>query len=129
MIECKTDAYRAETRRAGIVLVSTVRKITNLICPLEFIQTDAVSDTVVPARYRILFIDDAGNPISNEQFYDADSREEDSSKRIFRKQFQFKNQKYSRDKKYYLVIIDETGIETARHEVIMDIAMADDFGF
>ena len=98
-------------------------------CPLEFIQTDAVSDTVVPARYRILFIDDAGNPISNEQFYDADSREEDSSKRIFRKQFQFKNQKYSRDKKYYLVIIDETGIETARHEVIMDIAMADDFGF
>lgn len=129
VIECKTDAYRAETRRAGIVLVSTVRKITNLICPLEFIQTDAVSDTVVPARYRILFIDDAGNPISNEQFYDADSREEDSSKRIFRKQFQFKNQKYSRDKKYYLVIIDETGIETARHEVIMDIAMADDFGF
>jgi uncharacterized protein (TIGR02687 family) len=129
VIECKTDAYRAETRRAGIVLVSTVRKITNLICPLEFIQTDAVSDTVVPARYRILFIDDTGNPISNEQFYDADSREEDSSRRIFRRQFQFKNQKYSREKKYYLVIVDETGIETARHEVIMDIAMADDFGF
>lgn len=35
-----------ERRPAQISLVSIVQKITNLITTLDFIQTDAVSDTV-----------------------------------------------------------------------------------
>ena len=44
--------------------------------------------------------------------------------------FNFKNQKYDRAKNYYLVVSDaNTDIELFRHEVVMDIAFADDFGW
>jgi hypothetical protein len=71
-----------------------------------------------------------GERISNENMYVADSRESDSSKRIFRMKFNFKNQKYDKDKHYYLVVTDDnTGLELFRYPVIMDIAFAEDFGF
>ena len=44
--------------------------------------------------------------------------------------FILKNQKYSNVSKYYVVACDEgTGIELFRHEITIDIAFADDFGF
>ena len=36
-----------ETKNAEIALVSIVHKITNLITSMDFIQSDAVSDTAV----------------------------------------------------------------------------------
>ena len=44
--------------------------------------------------------------------------------------FIFKNQKYDKLKKYFLIVVDDkTGMETFRREVIMDLAFAGDFGF
>ena len=43
------DVYK----RQEIALVSIVHKITNLITSMDFIQSDAVSDTVKAAKYRI----------------------------------------------------------------------------
>ena len=103
---------------------------TNLITTLDFIQTDMVSDVVKAANYRIFFVSDTGEKISNENLYAADKKDADASKRIFRLRFSFKNRKYDRTHRYYLVIQDEkTGMETFRQEVIMDLAFADDFGF
>ena len=42
-----------ETKNGEIALVSIVHKITNLITSMDFIQSDAVSDTVKAAKYRI----------------------------------------------------------------------------
>ena len=51
-------------------------------------------------------------------------------KRLFRLRFTFKNKKYDKSKKYYLVAYDESNdVEAFRHEVIMDVAFANDFGF
>lgn len=62
--------------------------------------------------------------------YVADSREPDSSKRIFKMRFNFKNKKYDSSKHYYLSVYDASNeVELFRHQVIMDIAMADDFGW
>ena len=105
-------------------------KITNLITSMDFIQSDAVSDTVKAAKYRIFFLSEDNEKISNENSYVADSREENAQKRIFRMRFTFKNKKYDKDKQYYLVVYDEeSGLEQWRQPVIMDIAFADDFGF
>ena len=91
---------------------------------------DAVSDTVKAAKYRIFFLSEDNEKISNENSYVADSREENAQKRIFRMRFTFKNKKYDKDKQYYLVVYDEeSGLEQWRQPVIMDIAFADDFGF
>ena len=130
VLEIKMERGHMETKNAEIALVSIVRKITNLITSLDFIQSDAVSDTVKTAKYRIFFLSEDNEKISNENSYVADSREENAQKRIFRMRFTFKNKKYDKDKQYYLVVYDEqSGLEQWRQPVMMDIAFADDFGF
>ena len=130
VLDIKMEKYHMETRPAQITLVSMVQKITNLITTMDFIQTDAVSDSIKPATYRIYFISEDNEKISNENIYVADKRDTDETKRIFRMRFNFKNKKYDKHKQYYLVVYDDaTGIESFRHPVIMDIAFADDFGF
>ena len=130
VLEFKMERGHMETKNAEIALVSIVHKITNLITSMDFIQSDAVSDTVKAAKYRIFFLSEDNEKISNENSYVADSREENAQKRIFRMRFTFKNKKYDKDKQYYLVVYDEeNGLEQWRQPVIMDIAFADDFGF
>ena len=130
VIDIRMGRGKAETRSAQIMLVSIISKITSLITTLDFIQSEAVSDVVRTASYQICFVDEVGNLISNENIYIADSREEDSAKRIFRLRFTFKNQEYDKDKPYYLIGKDEnTGVEVFRHQVIMDLPFAGNFGF
>lgn len=129
VIDVKTEKARRETTVASIDLVSLLNKITNLITTLDFIQTEPVSDVVKEANYRAYFVTDAGEKISNENLVAADKKDPDASKRIFRLRFSFKNRKYDRNHKYYLVAIDYNNCEVLRREVIMDLAFADDFGF
>ena len=119
-----------ERRPAQISLVSIVQKITNLITTLDFIQTDAVSDTIKKTTNKMYFISEDIEKIFNENTYIADSRDTDTQKRIFRMRFTFKNKQYDKNQQYYLVVYDEaTGTESFRHPVIMDLAFAYDYGF
>ena len=130
VVDIKMDRGRMETTTVQIALVSMVQKITNLITNLEFIQSDPVSDTVKATNYKMYFISEDNEKISNENTYVADKRDVDPQKRIFRMRFTFKNKKYDKNKQYYLAVYDETtGLEAFRHPVIMDMAFADDFGF
>lgn len=130
LIEVKTEKAHVATANAKIALVSLTSKITNLITSLDFVQTEAVGDAVKETTYRVYFIDGAGEKISNEHLYVADKKDKDTVNRMFRLRFSFKNKKYSKAQKYYLVAYDDNNsLEVLRHEVIMDIAFADDFGF
>ena len=130
LITVKTDKSQVKFDTAKIALVSLTSKITNLITSLDFVQTEAVSSVVKETTYRIYFMNDKGDRISNEHLYVADKKDEDTVKRVFRLRFSFKNKKYSKDQKYYLVAYDDNNsLEVLRHEIVMDIAFADDFGF
>lgn len=130
VLDIKMERGRMETRPTQIALVSMMQKITNLITTMDFIQSDPVSDTVKAATYKLYFISEDNEKVSNENIYMADSREPDAAKRIFRLRFTFKNKKYDKDKHYFLVACDDaTGHEIFRHPVIMDLAFVDDFGF
>lgn len=130
LIEVKTEKAHVATKWAQIALVSLISKITNLITSLDFVQTDAVGEAVKETTYRIYFVDGNGEKISNEHLYVADKKDIDTVKRMFRLRFSFKNKKYDKAQKYYLVAYDDNNsLEVLRHEVIMDIAFADDFGF
>ncbi len=130
VIDIKMEKGHMETRTVQIMLVSLVQKITNLITTLDFIQSDPVSDVVKSTTYRLYFISDDNEKISNENIYVADKRDTDAQKRIFRMRFTFKNKKYNKDKHYYLVACDEnSGAEAFRHAVAMDLTFSDDFGF
>ena len=130
VLDIKMERGHMETRNAGIALVSMVRKITNKIAILDFIQSEPVSDVVKPATYRLFFLSEDNERISNENSYIADSRDQDAQKRIFRMKFQFKDKKYDKDKQYFFVVCDDTtGLEVFRHSVIMDLAFTDDYRF
>lgn len=130
VLDVKMERGHVETKPVQINLVSIVQKITNLITGMDFIQVEPVSDTAKATTYRMVFMSEDEERISNENIYVADSREPDSAKRMFRMRFHFKNQRYDKSKQYYLVVTDDkTGIEQFRHPVIVDITFADDFGF
>lgn len=130
VLEVKMERGHRETKNAEIALVSTVQKITNKITTMDFIQSEPVSDTVKATTYKIFFISEDNEKISNENSYIADSREPNAQKRIFRMKFQFKDKKYDPDKQYYLVVYDENArLESFRHPIIMDLPFTDDFGF
>ena len=130
MIDVKVYKGKRETSLAEIALVSLTSKITNLITTLDFVQTEPVSDVVKETSYRVYFISDNNEKISNENIVIADKKDKDTTKRMFRLRFNFKNKKYDKSQKYYLVAYDDKNdIEVLRHEIIMDIAFADDFGF
>lgn len=130
VIEVKTERSRVETFNASIDLVSLVNKITNLNVRLDFLQREAVSDTIKETTYKIFFMDEDGKHISNENVYHADNKEAETAKRVFTLRFSFRNQTYQKSKRYYLVAVDDkTGLETLRREVIMDLAFSGDFGF
>lgn len=130
VVQVKTIRGYKDDKNVGISLISMLPKITGLIINLDFIQQEPISDVIKPTDYKISFVDEQGENISNEEIYLVNSKEKESGKRIFRLRFNLKNQKYRRDKRYYLVATDtENGMEAFRHEVIIDIAFADDFGF
>jgi hypothetical protein len=130
LVTVKVERGHVETRPARIALVSMVQKITNLITQLDFIQQEPVSDVVKAAYYKIYFLSGDNEKISNECVYHADRKDTEPEKRIFRQRFILKNKKYDSSKKYWLVAVDgQSGVELFRHDVIMDIAFADDFGF
>lgn len=130
VIDVRTERGKKDTVPAKIDLVSLTHKITNLSTNLDFVQTEPVSDIVKEAIYKVFFISDDGEKISNEILCNADRKDRDTANRIFRLRFSFKNKKYDKHNKYYLVAVDSaTGLEILRHEVLMDIAFADDFGF
>lgn len=130
VIDVKTEKGHKDTTTAGISLVSLANKITNLITTLDFIQTEPVSDVVKETSYKIFFISDDNERISNENIYIADKKDIDTQKRVFRLRFNFKNKKYDKARRYYLVAYDDkNNLEIIRHEIVMDLAFADDFGF
>lgn len=130
LIDVKIEKGYMETRAAQIMLVSMVQKITNLISSLDFIQSEPVSDVIKATSYKVFFISEDNEKISNECIYVADKKDVDPQKRIFRLRFNFKNKQYDKAKRYYLVAYDEKNdLEVLRHGVVMDIAFANGFGF
>lgn len=130
LIKVKTERYKKEVGNVEVVLTSLSRKITNLITYLDFIQTENVSDTLQPIKIKVFFETDSGEKISDEEIIVADKKNASPEKRQFREKFTFRNRKYSKDEKYYLVMKDAlSDMEISRHEFIIDIAFADDFGF
>lgn len=130
VLDIKMEKGHVDTHPAQIALVSILRKVTNLITTLDFLQSEPVSDVVKEAAYQVFFVSEQNERISNENTYIADSRDSETQKRIFRMRFTFKDRKYDRDTQFYLVACDAaTGLEIFRHPVVMDLAFTDDFGF
>ena len=130
LLKVKTERNKKEVGYVEVVLTSLSRKITNLITYLDFIQTENISDTLQPIKIKVYFATESGEKISDEELIIADKKNAPPEKRQLHEKFTFRNRKYSKDEKYHLVMKDAiSDMELSRHEFIIDIAFADDFGF
>jgi len=130
VITLKTAKGKVDTNTVELVMTSLTRKITNLITYFDFMQKESTSDTILSLTAKLYFIDEQGEKISNENIIIANKKDPKHENRMFKEKFTFKDRKYTSKEKYFLIILDDkTGLEIGRHEFIIDIAFADNFGF
>ncbi|MFO8031355.1 MAG: BREX-1 system phosphatase PglZ type A, partial [Desulfohalobiaceae bacterium] len=125
-LDAKT-AEKEAVRKVGVSLLGSTRKLVNTICKFEFIQTEKVSDRMLP-RTLVASIRDGDALISNEQTvtFDSDSDSMEERKRVVK--LMLKKGSYDNTKEYALVLRDpETQIEYERIPVNIDLAFMDDF--
>ena len=128
--EYQQNKRKYDTKPVEISLLSSGRKISNMIFSLNFYQKDAVGGNREAATYQLTFTDSSGKPISDVQKIIADKTSENGQERTFRCSFNLKSQKYNSTDSYYLVIADENGLQVQREEFQIDIAFAvDEFDF
>ena len=122
---------RYDTLPVSIQLVSSSRKVSNMMFSLSFYQKEPVSNNREAATYLLYFVDSEGQRISDEQKIIADKTDANEQKRTYRCVFNLKSMEYRSTDKYYLVIADESGVQPPRKEEfqINLVFASDSFGF
>lgn len=92
------------SRPVGVRLKSIQRKITNRSFALDFEQYEKVEDKVQPINCITYFVDEAGNKVSSEYPFVANSISDDASQRVTRIRFTLKNIEFDRAKRYFLIL-------------------------
>lgn len=119
-----------EVKKVEITLTSTTNRITNSIFSLQFFQTEKIADKIIPRTVVAYMADEDGEILSNEEIIIGDLTTEDPKERVFTIQFALKNQKYDRNKTYYLIMKD-----TQEDEIIekvpftINLGIISDFDF
>lgn len=127
--EKNKDKY--DSKPVTISLLSSSRKISNMIFNMSFYQKEPVKDNYISCIYKVFLTDSNGNVVSDVQKIVADRASISNVDREYRCTFNLKQQKYSNREIYYLVIQDEDGLQVPiKEEMQIDISMAfDDFDF
>lgn len=129
--EYKRNKDKYDTKPVVVNLLSSNRKICNMIFSLNFYQVEAVGDNREAATYQSYFTDSNGRQVSDIQKIIADKTSDNGQDRTFRCSFNLKSMKFSNTETYYLVIADESGVQIPqRIEFQIDIAFAvDEYDF
>ena len=127
--EMNKDKYDAKP--VTVALLSSNRKISNMIFNLSFYQKEPVQNNYVACTYEAYITDENGSIVSDRQKIIADKESPVAKDREFKLTFNLKTQTYNNHDIYYLVIVDKDGTQLpVREEMQIDIAMAfDDFDF
>ncbi len=112
-----------DTTLVEVGLVSSSRKISNMIFALNFFQKEQVSDVKTESSYTVYFANAEGLQISDSQKIIASKTSEDTRERSFRCTFNLKAMNFNRLETYYLMIIEDTGVlSPQREEFNIDLA-------
>lgn len=121
------ESGKTKTRSVSISLLGASNKVVNNTQRFEFIQTDPVSERVLP-RTVLISLRDGETLISNEQSltFDSSSQMLDERKRsLF---LTVLAGEYDRNKDFFLIARDaQTKVEVLRHPLRIDLAFTNDF--
>lgn len=121
--EYQKNRSRYDTRPVTVELLSPSHRVTNTSFYLDFYQKEAIGSNRTAAVCQVYFADQEDRILSNVVSIVADKDSEDNRERTFRCRLTLKPRKYSSREPYYLVIADENGMEKARVEFQIDIAL------
>ena len=128
--EYQKNKARYDTKPVTLRLLSSGRKISNMMFSLTFYQKEAVAGNFRAAVYALYFTDRNGKPVSDTVRLIADKTSEHDEERTFRVGFHLKSLPFDSKEIYELVIVDEDGLPVSREEFTIDIAFAvDEFDF
>ncbi len=123
--ENETD--KARTRQVEISLLGASNKIVTNTQRFEFIQTEAVSERVLPRTVSIA-IRDGEALVSNEQTVTFDSASASMNERVKSVLLTIRAGSYDRQRDYFLVARDaQSKVEVLRTTVRIDLAFSNDF--
>lgn len=129
LVKVKTIRSAVEQKPVTIKMITSLQTITNLAVSVEFFQTEALSDVIMPASFKIYFTDMDGHVISNIETLQADSKAENSAERITKLRFRLKDQKYNKTKAYLLAQDENSKMIVLEEKIIIDNAFTGGFGF
>ncbi len=129
--EYQKNKAKIDTKPVELGLLSSGRKITNMIFALNFYQKDAVGSNREKTSYSLWFADNSGRQVSDTVRIIADKTDKDDQDRIFRRTFKLKQLQFDKKEAYYLLISRDGVLENpARYEFQIDIAFAvEEFNF
>lgn len=108
--EYQKNKEKIDIKPVHLKLLSTSRKISNMVFNLSFYQTEMVSENRRSANFTLYFVDEYGVKISDEVKIIADKKNNnDDTDRRFDVRFNLKVGKYERQSSYYLMINEESG--------------------
>ncbi len=127
----KRNKDKIDTKPVELQLLSSGRKISNMVFSLNFYQKDPVGGNRSACNYLVYFTDESGKQVSDMQKIIADKISDNGQERTFRCSFSLRSQKFDSHAIYYLVIADESGLQLPEKiEFQIDIPFAvDDFNF
>lgn len=121
------ESEKNKTKYVDIALLGTVTKIVNNVQRFELIQTEAVSDYVLPRTVRVSVLD-GQNAISDESLITLDKSGKLLDDRKLTVMLTLKSGNYDRFKEYYFSIKDiDSGVEVLRQPIKIDLAFSNDF--
>lgn len=95
-----------ETGMVNVELLCDSKRITDIIMYIDFVQIEAVIDTLKPRRLLSYFVDDKGSKISYDVPIIVNSTEKTSKQRLIHEKFVLTKSSHNRSKNDYLVMVD-----------------------
>ena len=123
----ESESERARTRAVEITLLGVSNKVVTNTQRFELIQTEAVTNRVLPRTVRIS-IRDGDVQLSDEQTLTFDSTSSVLAERMKSVILTLRSGQYDRHKDYHLVARDaQSKIEVLRMPLRIDLAFSNDF--
>lgn len=120
-------AERRTKRKVGVISPKSVLKMVNSIQRFDLMQTEAVSEQVLPVTVAVA-IYEGDQMISSEEVVTFDCATDSMSERLKQVRLSLSGSNFDRKKDYFLVIRDkDLNTELERYRVTIDLAFTDDF--
>ena len=120
-------AEKRTKRKVGVISAKTALKMVNSIQRFDLMQTETVSEQVLPVTISAA-IYDGNKMISSEEMLTFECTTDSMSERVKQVRLSLSGTDFDRNKDYFLILKDkDLNTEVERYRVTIDLAFTDDF--